>query len=258
MTGISTAISLRFPLSLCISHLPGLTLILTHNDLPSRHQGVLRATVHSRPRWPAAVRAGAGEKVARLLPGPETVLEPEWGKLVKNSPVSSDRGDTGAQAESGSGVRSVLESREWVGHRLARHRLVPGVARSISQIYSLSVGSSVKFQALKPLHWPQAARYENPFIYVIHSLFILYPPMSIVGLSDSLSYQFLPLSTSPCPHRWSPDSRLFAWQSSWHVTEYCYADLSLRHCCRILAPLLQSRTLSGTINSEVGKSLLPS
>ena len=184
MTGISTAISLRFPLSLCISHLPGLTLILTHNDLPSRHQGVLRATVHSRPRWPAAVRAGAGEKVARLLPGPETVLEPEWGKLVKNSPVSSDTGDTGAQAESGSGVRSVLESREWVGHRLARHRLVPGVARSISQIYSLSVASSVKFQALKPLHWPQAARYENPFIskcielicvsfYVIHSLFIL-------------------------------------------------------------------------------------
>ena len=146
--------------------------------------------------------------------------EGSWSKIAQSAATEGTQGPRqSVRAESGSGVRSVLESREWVGHRLARHRLVPGVARSISQIYSLSVGSSVKFQALKPLHWPQAARYENPFIskciefcvsfYVIHSLFILYPPMSIVGLYESLSYQFLPLSTSPCPHRWSPD-RLFA------------------------------------------------
>ena len=153
-TGISTAISLRFPLSLWISHLPGLTLILTHNDLPSRHQGVLRATVHSRPRWPAAVRAGAGEKVARLS-GPETVLEPEWGKLVKNSPVSSDTRDTGAQAE----WQSRGWSQEWgvswkVGSGWVTawpgHRLVPGVARSISQIYSLCVASWYQVSGVRP------------------------------------------------------------------------------------------------------------
>lgn len=124
---------------------------------------------------------------------PEIVLEPEWGELVKNSPVSSDTGDTGSGWQ-----QSVLESRSGRVSLARPHRRGWSPARSISQIYSLSVASSLKFQALNLSMGHTPHRQHNrlllmkthsflneSILFIVHSFLV---KMSIVGLSEWAEY----------------------------------------------------------------------
>ena len=128
--------------------------------------------------------------------------EGSWSKIAQSAatrgtqgPRQSDRAEAGVRSQECPGKSGVGGSPPGQATGWSRVSHAPSHKSTHSVSHQVS---SVRCQALNPLHWPQAARYENPFISkcielicvsfcVIHSLFILSSDV-YVGLSESLSY----------------------------------------------------------------------